>query len=378
MRKLGRALAAVCVSGAVAMASGLPAGGQEVDEFSTTSSSPVLLQYGWWNKAQQIPGTSPVPPPPNAPADGIYIVYDYEAAAGQTVTGPIGNLPQPPAGTPAARPLGPSAFGAVRFSVPDGSEGALTLKIVNKSSSTPGGIDPAVGALLGCLVTSAWDPVQNGRYESAPRYDCSSAASATINGDAIDLQIPAGLVQNGTIDLALVPTGSQPYSMSIDRPSDSSLVLTNVPESAAGEFGSEDFAFEDPLTTFMEGSGAADFSFDGGDSLFSTGVTGAAAPAASPARRGGGRVAVPAGRVSNPFDPDASRGERLMAVALLLMMGAGLWWIGGQPTRAPRLLGSLAGRSAAVTAVATGVVGTAKGIGRFARPRTGEKAPRLF
>ena len=375
MRKLGRALAAACVTGVMAIASGLPAGGQEADDFSTTSSAPVLLQYGWWNKAQQAPGTSPVPAPPTAPADGIYVVHDYEAAAGQTVTGPIGNLPVPPGPVAAARPLGPSAFGAVRFSVPDGSEGTLTLKILNKSSSTPGGFDPSAGKVLGCLATSPWDAVQNGRYDSAPKYDCASAASATLNGDVIELQIPSGLVTAGTIDIAIVPTGSQPFSLSLDRPSDTSLMLTNVPESST-EFSEESFAFEDPLTTFIEEGGAADFAFESGDSLFSTGVTGGSTSVAAPASRPG-RVAVPAGRVSNPFGPDASRGERIMAVLLLLAMGGALWWVGGQPTRAPRLLGSLGAGAVTIDPAVAGA-STPKGIGRFARPRLGERAPRLF
>jgi hypothetical protein len=357
---------------AAATAAGLPAGSQEADDFSTTSSSPVLLQYGWWNKAQQVPGTSPVPAPPTAPADGIYVVHDYEAAAGQTVTGPIGNLPQ----APGARPLGPSAFGAVRFSVPDGSEGLLTLKILNKASSTPGGFDPSAGKVLGCLATSPWDPVQNGRYDTAPKYDCASAASATLNGDTIELQIPSGLATGGTIDIAIVPTGSQPFSLSLDRPSDASLVLTSVPESSSGEFSEESFAFEDPLTTFIEESGTADFAFESGDSLFSTGVSGGSGSVAAPAARSG-RVAVPAGRVSNPFGPDASRGERIMAVLLLLALGGALWWVGGQPTRAPRLLGSL-GAGAAVVDPALAAGNTPKGIGRFARPRLGERPPRLF
>jgi hypothetical protein len=223
-------------------------------------------------------------------------------------------------------------------------------------------------------VTSPWDPVQNGRYESAPKYDCSSAASATINGDAVDLQIPSGLVVAGTIDLALIPTGAQPYSMSLDRPADTSLVLTSVPESE-GEFSEESFDFEDPLTTFLEESGSDGLAFESGDSLFSAGVALGSGPAAAPAARPG-RTVIPAGRVSNPFSPDASRGERIMSVVLLLAMGGALWWIGAQPTRAPRQLGSLAGRSTAAPAVSG--IGLPRGIGRFARPRPEGRVPRLF
>ena len=62
----------------------------------------------------------------------------------------------------------------------------------------------------------------------------------------------------------------------------------------------------------------------------------------------------------------------MMAVALLLALAGGLWWVGGKPVRAPRLLGSLgAGSDVVDEPVATG------GIGRFARQRAG-RAPRLF
>ena len=62
-----------------------------------------------------------------------------------------------------------------------------------------------------------------------------------------------------------------------------------------------------------------------------------------------------------------------MAVALLGLLAVALWWIGGQPVRAPRLLGSL-GAGAPTAAVAEVKTG---GIGRFARVRDGS-APRLF
>jgi hypothetical protein len=79
-----------------------------------------------------------------------------------------------------------------------------------------------------------------------------------------------------------------------------------------------------------------------------------------------------AGRIVNPFSPDASRADRMMAVGILLLMGTGLWWVGGMPLRGPRLLGSLGhGRATDEPPVSNG------GIGRFARLRTG-RPPRLF
>jgi hypothetical protein len=59
-----------------------------------------------------------------------------------------------------------------------------------------------------------------------------------------------------------------------------------------------------------------------------------------------------------------------MAVALLLAIMIGWWYVGGQSARNPQLLGALAGRTGLIVAPAA----TTGGIGRFARPRT--TAPR--
>ena len=61
-----------------------------------------------------------------------------------------------------------------------------------------------------------------------------------------------------------------------------------------------------------------------------------------------------------------------MAVSVLLTMGVALWYVGGQPSRAPRLLGSLGSASAAPAAAPIGASPIRSGgIGRFAKPRSG-------
>jgi hypothetical protein len=54
-------------------------------------------------------------------------------------------------------------------------------------------------------------------------------------------------------------------------------------------------------------------------------------------------------------------------VVVLLAMGASLWYFGGEPTRAPRLLGALAGDAP----VLVDQVSQGRGIGRFRRERAG-------
>lgn len=391
----GAAVAVLLGAGALGA---VPAGGQEAppeEEFTfeePAQTTAMLLQYGWWNKAQQSPaGGSPTPAPPGAPSDGIFIAY--EPAGGPTPTpaaGVPGLIPVAPAPAPKPVVLGPEAFGAVRYSVPAGAEALLTLRFTPTSTSQPGGVNPDSGTLTACPVSTAWDPVQNGRYDAAPKYDCANGVVGAFAGDTVSFTLPAALAPNGTFDLALVPSGTKPFKLSISAPDSSSMALTSVPESEA-DSSSEAFdasTFEDPAAEFFEESvpveesfGVEDFGsvgvgeFDSGE--FSAGgfVTSPAPAVTTRAPVAGvdNQVAVPAGVARNPFRPDASRAERMMALALLLALAGGLWWVGGKPVRPPRLLGSLgAGIPVAVEEIRTG------GIGRFAKVRSAERPPRLY
>lgn len=59
------------------------------------------------------------------------------------------------------------------------------------------------------------------------------------------------------------------------------------------------------------------------------------------------------------------RGQRALALVLLVVLGAALWWFGGVLSRPARGIGPLAGKDVtpATNFRATG------GVGRFARPR---------
>ena len=386
-------VALVVMAGLVAAPLG--AGGQEappeeefVFEEPPAPTTAELLQYGWWNKAQQSPaGGNPVPPPPGAPADGIFIAYE---PAGGPVPTPAAGVPGlvPVAPSPAPNPvvLGPEAFGAVRYSVPAGAEASLTLKFTPTSTTQPGGVNPDAGTLSACPVSTPWDPVQNGRYDASPKYDCTIGVVGTVAGDTVSFTLAAALSADGVFDLALVPSGTQPYRLAIAAPSSSSMALTSVPESEVAF--SEEFdagTFEDPATEFFEDMAAEEFGVDDFGSVsvdefgagdfsgeFDTTIAAPTAPVATRASPSG-ELAVPAGITRSPFRPDASRGERMMALALLMALAAGLWWVGGKPVRPPRLLGSLgAGLPVTPDEVRTG------GIGRFARVRPAERPPRLY
>lgn len=373
-----RLLAALCVAGSVAVgASALPAGGQTDEEALFPES--YLVQYGWWNKAQQTPdGGTAVPKPPNAPDNGIYIAYEAIAGtAPSAVTGPIsgGVLPDAPVDdgsdtSPEQQVLAPTAYGAVRFEAPEGAEGILTLNITARSSSTPGGVDPQVGAVMACVATSPWDPVQNGRFEGAPSYDCGAAASGFVAGDQVVFDVPVHLQQGRTLDLVIVPVGNEPFTMSFNAPTDDSYIITNADEllpEAEEEFTPEDSPVFDSGATFVPPQESYDF-----------GSTFVAEPAPTTVQevtpRPQAELTQP---VRNPLRPDASRVEQIAAVAVLLLLAAGLWWFGGKEARPPRLLGSLGKREAALVPVGQAPRAAALGgIGRFARPRLGP-APRL-
>ncbi len=419
VRRALRVSAALSLVGALTLTAGLPVAGQEAggeDSGGGLLPEAFLDGYGWFNKAQQSPtgGSAPTPPPcPSSPAsqcsvgppaDGIYVVYDTDAVVPGTVTGPISNLPtlpgtpQPPSPAPgvsgAPQPLGPTALGAVRYVVPEGAENQLTLKVLSRSTTTPGGTDVTVGKLFACLVTTpGWLAAQNARYDQGPKYDCTTADQGDFQGDAVIFDLGVQFVQNGMVDVAIVPAGSdpvnggdRPFQMSLAAPTDDSLMILNAADiaEAASEPFSEDFeSFDDPSAGFDESfAGTEDFTttitedvsfgetFAGNDSFGSL----ASAPVARP-RVGRPQIAVPAGNiVANPFRKDASRGERTLAVFLLLAIAAGLWWVGGQQVRAPRLLGSLGAGTPNVFVPDV----RDRGIGRFARVRATERPPRLF
>lgn len=415
VRRAARCGAALSLLLGVGVGVGLPAEGQEAGAGSGTEEEPLVPEayldgYGWFNKAQQVPtGGKPAPNPPSCPsspasecsvgppADGLYVAYDVDAVVPGTVTGPVSNVPAPPpipsAPSPAPsvsstpQPIGPTAFSAVRFVVPEGAESQLTLRILSRSTTTPGGTDPTAGKLFACITTTpGWLPAQNARYDEGPKYDCTTADEADLQADVAVFDLGAQFLQNGMIDVAIVPagdvpSGDRPFQMALAAPSDDALVITNAGDLAAteGSFSEEDFAFEDPALEFEDSLGLDtfddevmdDFAIDesfGGDSFGSVASVPVARPTVPRTQ-----VAVPAGNLLNPLRRDASRPERLLAVGLLLAMAAGLWWIGGQPVRPPRLLGSLG----AGVPIKTAEVRT-RGIGRFARVRSAERPPRLF
>jgi hypothetical protein len=180
---------------------------------------------------------------------------------------------------------------------------------------------------------------------------------------SITFALTADFVAAGAtaMQAALIPTpGSAPFQMPIEAPADGSFAAVAAPAADAPA---------DPSPGGASGPVAAE-SFDGGASPLPAfdiplGTTGTAAPSGSP------EVALrrPTARPRPAVPVAASRqlADRVTAVVALAVIGAAMWWLGGRPMPAPRLLGGTAAGEVDVTDAPVARVG---GIGRFARPRS--------
>ena len=89
-------------------------------------------------------------PNPAVPSGGLYIQSD-----------------------PSTEATTPTAYSAVRFNIPEGATGTLTLKLTPSSASTP-----QTAAISACPTTSPWSAPASGSpgpYNDAPSYTTSAA-----------------------------------------------------------------------------------------------------------------------------------------------------------------------------------------------------------
>lgn len=334
--------------------------------------------YGYWSKAQTPDSPSPsIPSPPTVPvappdqvvpANGMYV-----ALAATT------SQPDP---TQVPSPAEPAAVSALRFFVEPGSPAILSLTVAEgqDANGREEQNHPAfvVDACAVDFAAPAWDaPEGAGRWEDRPVWDCEATSTPSIveeDGTRLTWDLGSAFeVFEGQIDVVLVPRGVEdptspngvqpvPFQLGFEPPDDQTLTVEVLDTGGEEELGGEEFTLDS-----LDLEGLGDFAL--GDDTFGLidDPTAAVEDGGSEPRRGT-RPIRPIGRAPIPLD---SRGDRILAVSLLFLLGAGLWWVGGSPVRAPRLLGSLAGPAAAAPSrVTTG------GVGRFTRPRTG-RPPRL-
>jgi hypothetical protein len=278
-------------------------------------------------------------------------------------------------------PTGPNAIAAVRYAVPgsvDGKPvdaatvaGVLTLSAVAGSTlGTP--------ALVACPVRGAWESAMAGEWSKRPTFSCTASAAGTPTSDGTAVRFsltPALQARPGVYDLAIVPApaSTSPFAVAFEKAAPGSLALTGgraiAPAVAAPEPASSSAsptadaptaaATADPLPAAPLPATLP----SPAEPIVST----SAAPAETDNRAvtstARARKSVAASAATNRHG--THRGQRAIAFVTLAMLGAGLWWFGGMPSRPARGIGPLAGKD---VAPATNFR-AAGGVGRFTRPR---------
>lgn len=255
-------------------------------------------------------------------------------------------------------PTGPIAISALRFRGDIGA-GELTLRFAPGSAT--------VGPLVACPALSEFEPTEGGAWRDRPAHGCdrmSLTGRRTSDGTGVTFSIPQGFLDFGerVLDVVVLPepTRGDPFSVVFEPPGADSLEVTEsqaVPEPAPELPEPDPASLPEPAIDVP--------SFDAPSAVVDVPAADLPQAGSGPAD---GPVAAPA-PVAAVVEPlTESRAARIIAVAVLLALGAGLWSFGGQPVRHPRLLGALGGATPALVDQPTSA---GRGIGRFRRERTG-------
>ena len=309
-------------------------------------AAPTLDAVGWWNKTQDLPvqgnptglddptgsglTTAPtVPAPATVPADGLYVANDAS---------------------------GPTAVAAVRYVA--GGGGTLTLVLAEAAAPT------GTEELVACPVQGGFTPALNGRWDSKPAYDpaaCVVPGTLDATAKTVTFEVPSTFASSlGDVAVVIVPAvdSTTPFSLPFAPPDDSSFVVTSPSSSSSSPGSLSSPPFQPGSSTFNPSTPPS----------FAAPST-PAAPTIAEATDG---------EVAAPVIPEAptpvvavtsSRTSQAVAVAVLLVIGATLWWLTTQPQRAPRLLGSVGGAAAQAVEAPVSPASRPRGVGRFARYR---------
>jgi hypothetical protein len=292
------------------------------------------IQSGYWWQGQ--PAGAPLPPPPNVPANGMWI-----------------------SGTEAS----PVAIAALRFQLnPDEATPVLTAKV--NTEFPPAQVSAAANAgqvvVMACPATGAWQPAQAGAWSSKPQYDCAGAVNGTPSADGTTVSFDlGGVVVGGKIDVVLVPgTGAAvlpqipvPGAPATPQPSGFDLTLQPVsadqvhtsPATAANasdagastapaDAGASDLATTPAGLGNVGGAPVSDFNFAATAVQPLAGTAASSAPSVAPAS------VAPQARGFVDSNIKDNKGYRALAAILLAAL---LWWAFRQavpPRRHPRTI----------------------------------------
>jgi len=275
------------------------------------------LQSGYWWQGQ--PDGAPLPPPPNVPANGLWV---------------------------SGSPENQVAIAAVRFQLGTDEAAPVLIAKVN-SKFPPQQLAPVSEAgqavVLACPATAGWKPAQAGAWSTKPQFNCTGAVHGSLNTDGTAISFDLGAVAvDGRVDVALVPgTGAAalpaipvPGAPAPPQPNGFDLTLQPVtadqvhvsPGSTAGGAESTAPAGEAPapssdLATASDlgsvGGPAPDFNFAANAVQPATGTAASSTPSVAP------RSLAPQTRGIAESTIKENKGYRALAAILLAAL---LWW----------------------------------------------------
>jgi hypothetical protein len=313
---------------------------------------------GYWTRVRDVGAPVPVQPPDPVPEGGTWVSGD---------------------------PAGPVAVSALRAEADAGSVVTGFRLPVADSLGPP--------AVLVCPTTERWAPEQGGRLEAAPAADCSAPVETALEEDVLVIDLPPEL-QGDTVDVLLTPAPGSAFSITFERATAESVV--QAPESSGGPL--QPVPVPPPATgtapppTFDDGGFAGGFSGGtdvgvpelgdpvggGSEPLLAGPSLPEVAPEAGPAPQTAPPAAQATLSVRRPAAAPVDRTASLMAVALLVGLGALAARLAVQPAVAPRHLGGgarLTRGAAAAPGAGAGPAAVApagaspRGVGRFRSPR---------
>ena len=356
---------------------------------------------GWWSRTRitPIPGgvptqgdvsqLKPVPTvtttpntipalqtPTPVPPGGLYVAGEYTRVDGSQV--PLELLPnqvpvqEVPDVDPPPQPVGISALRL--FVGDDAAVGDLVLefaKMQAEGQELP--VDNAQGtvAVQACVPAIVWTPEEGGPITSAPPADCSSGlAFGAVDGSTVRIPV-GGLVRDGMLDVVLMPQAGSAFHAVFKKPGPKSLDVTHYPRSDDGGEVEDLPFFPDVTCDCPLGEVAVLPSVDAGGFLVTTTDPSLFTPR-SPVP-GRSRV-LPGGDGTLIADSVAelSTWQKAMAGGVLAALGALYLFLLRTPNAGPLAIGPWAAKRREVEDPAE----VPRGIGRFARPRTGPN-PRL-
>jgi hypothetical protein len=359
-RRISLAFAAAAVAVAV-----WPAGG-------ANALAPDQTAYWVQPQSSSLPAPLPPPPDPLVPAGGLYV---------------------------ANTPDGAKAISAIHYTVDETVSADLVLSVHSYTTAAdpsslpasppaePPSPNPSLIHVAAC-VADPWVPPADGGagvWEHRPTYRVDDCVLGQFSSDGATLSFHLTAdrqASHGVFDLALVPVAvavdpsvsqekvNRPFSVTFNPPREESLTPGEADDPEPEPEVIPDFVVEEPPAPEPTVGVIEPPTFTGGDLGGSLSAPASVAKTAPKPKVP--RVNLAPGVVTPAVAiPGDGRGERTMAVGLLGLLALAWWWVGGQVSRGPQLLGSLASddRRPRRATEPTG------GIGRFARPRDGRPRP---